>query len=73
MGDLESWLDKVYASGGDRDTLDNLYDEWALAYDQQIWASGNPYIVIQAGFVGRHVRDLMPGFSTQAAVPATWP
>ena len=57
MSDLESWLDKVYASGGDRDTLDDLYDEWALAYDQHIWASGNPYIVIQAGFVGRHVPD----------------
>ena len=55
--DLESWLERVYAAGGDRSTLDRLYDEWAMGYDQQIWASGNPYIAIATGLVGRHVSD----------------
>ena len=57
MEDLEVWLDRVYASGGDRKTLDRLYDQWANDYDQQIWASGNPYIAIAAGMVGRHVAN----------------
>ncbi len=57
MEDLETWLDRVYASGGDRQTLDRLYDEWANDYDQQIWASGNPYIAIAAGLTGRYVAD----------------
>lgn len=57
MEDLETWLDRVYASGGDRDTLDKLYDQWAKEYDQQLWASGNPYIAIETGMVGRHVSD----------------
>lgn len=26
-------------------------------YDQQPWASGNPYIAIATGLVGRHIRD----------------
>ena len=55
MEDLEVWLDRVYASGGDRETLDNLYDQWAKDYDQQIWASGNPYIAIQTGMMGKYV------------------
>ena len=57
MEQLEIWLDRVYASGGDRKTLDQLYDQWAADYDQQIWASGNPYIAVACGMVGRHVRD----------------
>ena len=55
--DLETWLERVYQSGGDHSRLQQLYDEWAKDYDQQLWASGNPYIAIAAGFVGRHVRD----------------
>ena len=31
---LEDWLDAVYETGGDRDKLDGLYDEWARSYDQ---------------------------------------
>jgi SAM-dependent methyltransferase len=58
MDDLETWLEKVYASGGGRETLEELYNEWAKDYDQQIWASGNPYIAIAAGMVGRHIPDL---------------
>jgi len=57
MEELETWLQRVYQAGGDRETLDALYDEWARDYDQQLWASGNPYIAIAAGFVGRHVAD----------------
>lgn len=57
MEDLETWLERVYQAGGDRQQLDALYDEWAEDYDRQIWASGNPYIAIAAGFVGRHVPD----------------
>ena len=57
MPDLETWLERVYAAGGDRATLDKLYDEWAQDYDQQLWASGNPYIAISAGMVGRHLQD----------------
>jgi len=58
MDDFETWLEKVYASGGQRETLDQLYNEWAKDYDQQIWASGNPYIAIATGMVGRHIPDL---------------
>jgi 2-polyprenyl-3-methyl-5-hydroxy-6-metoxy-1,4-benzoquinol methylase len=57
MEDLETWLSRVYKSGGERGTLDRLYDEWAGDYDQQIWASGNPYITIATGMMGRHVPD----------------
>ena len=57
MEDLETWLERVYDAGGDRDTLDRLYDEWAGNYDQQIWASGNPYIAIANGLVGRNLTD----------------
>jgi 2-polyprenyl-3-methyl-5-hydroxy-6-metoxy-1,4-benzoquinol methylase len=54
---LESWLDAVYETGGDRGKLDTLYDEWARNYDQDIWASGNPYIALMTGMVGRYVAD----------------
>ena len=57
MEDLETWLDRVYTAGGDHTTLDQLYDEWAQDYDQQIWASGNPYIAIATGLVGRNLND----------------
>ena len=57
MDELDTWLERVYAADGDRDTLDRLYDEWAEQYDGHIWASGNPYIAIAAGMVGRHVPD----------------
>ena len=57
MQDLDSWLERVYQADGARKTLDALYDEWASDYDQQLWASGNPYIAIATGLVGRHVRD----------------
>ena len=50
MDDLETWLDRVYAADGDHATLSRLYDEWAADYDRQLWASGNPYIAILAGF-----------------------
>lgn len=55
--ELEGWLDDVYQTGGDRNKLDTLYDDWARSYDQDIWASGNPYIALMAGMVGRYVPD----------------
>lgn len=57
MPELETWLERVYRAGGKRDRLDDLYDEWAQDYDQHIWASGNPYIAIATGLVGRHIPD----------------
>ena len=57
MDDLDTWLERVYAADGDADTLNRLYDEWARDYDQQLWASGNPYLAILAGFSGRHIAD----------------
>jgi SAM-dependent methyltransferase len=57
MDDLEVWLKRVYAAEGDPATLDALYDEWASDYDQQLCASGNPYLSIIAGFAGRHLTD----------------
>ena len=57
MGQLEQKLKDVYGAGGDRKTLDGLYDNWAKSYDADLWASGNPYIAILAGMVGRHVPD----------------
>ena len=57
LDELETWLERVYRADGERKTLDALYDEWAGDYDQQLWASGNPYIAIATGMVGRHVRD----------------
>ena len=58
MGQLEQKLKDVYSADGDRKTLDGLYDNWAGSYDADLWASGNPYIAILAGMVGRHVPDL---------------
>ena len=55
---LEGWLDAVYETDGDRGKLDGLYDEWALSYDQDLWASGNPYLALMMAMVGRHVPDL---------------
>jgi SAM-dependent methyltransferase len=57
MEDLETWLARVYAADGDHATLQALYDQWASDYDQQLWASGNPYIAIAAGFTGRLLQD----------------
>lgn len=57
MEDLETWLERVYQAGGDHRDLATLYDEWARDYDQQIWASGNPYIAVASGFAGRLIRD----------------
>lgn len=57
MEDLETWLERVYQADGEHEKLDALYSEWAADYDQQLWASGNPYIAIATGLVGRHVRD----------------
>lgn len=55
--DLEERLDAVYQTGGDREELDRIYDDWARDYDQALWASGNPYIALMAGMVGRYVPD----------------
>jgi len=57
MEDLETWLGRVYQADGDLEQLQTLYDEWARDYDQQLWASGNPYIAIATGLVGRHLQD----------------
>lgn len=57
MDQLETWLERVYDAGGDRATLDSLYNQWAKDYDQHLWSSGNPYIAIATGMTGRHVRD----------------
>ncbi len=54
---LEDLLDAVYQAGGEREKLDAVYDDWARTYDQDLWASGNPYIAIMAGLVGRYVPD----------------
>ena len=61
MEDLETWLERVYQADGDHATLETLYDQWARDYDQQIWASGNPYIAVAAGFAGR----LLPHFDAR--------
>ncbi len=57
MEDLETWLERVYQADGEHQKLGELYDEWAGDYDQQLWASGNPYIAIATGLIGRHVQD----------------
>lgn len=57
IANFETWLERVNAADGDHRTLEALYDEWAQDYDPQIWASGNPYIAIATGLVGRHVPD----------------
>ena len=55
--DLENKLDAVYQAGGDRERLDRLYDDWAQEYDQDLWASGNPYIALMAGLAGRYIAE----------------
>ena len=57
MEELEAWLERVYSAGGDRATLDKLYDEWAKDYDQHLWSSGNPYVAIALGMAGKYVQD----------------
>ena len=57
MEKLEGWLKRVYGAGGDRATLDRLYNEWANNYDRHLWSSGNPYIAISAGMAGKYIRD----------------
>lgn len=52
---LEDRLNAVYGTDGDRAKLDAVYDDWARDYDQNLWTSGNPYIAIMAGLVGRYV------------------
>jgi 2-polyprenyl-3-methyl-5-hydroxy-6-metoxy-1,4-benzoquinol methylase len=53
--EIDQWLHRVYEADGDREKLDNLYDDWATAYDKHIWSSGNPYIAVATGMTGRHV------------------
>ena len=55
--DLDDNLDAVYQSGGDREKLDQLYDEWARNYDREVWSSGDPYIALMAGMAGRYIPD----------------
>jgi predicted TPR repeat methyltransferase len=54
---LEERLKAAYGAAGDRRTLDRVYDDWAKDYDADLWASGNPYIAILSGIVGRQVED----------------
>ncbi len=54
---LEDRLDAAYQAGGDRNRLDRVYDDWARDYDQDLWASGNPYIALMAGLAGRYIAD----------------
>lgn len=56
-GSLENKLDAAYQAGGDRRRLDSLYDDWARDYDQDIWASGNPFLALMAGLAGRYITD----------------
>ena len=54
---LENRLDTIYKTNGDRESLDNAYDEWAQDYDQDIFSSGNPYITLITGLAGRYIPD----------------
>jgi len=54
---LEIRLDAAYQAGGDRQTLDRVYDDWARDYDRDIWASGNPFNALMAGLAGRYIAD----------------
>lgn len=58
MKKFEQRVSCVYAAGGDRDALNREYDDWAASYDADLLASGNPYLSMIAGMVGRHVADL---------------
>ena len=57
MENIEYWVDRVYAAGGDRQQLNRLYDAWAADYEQHKWATGNPVIAVSAGLIGRHLGD----------------
>ena len=54
---LEDRLDTVYKTKGDRTALDDAYDDWARDYDQDLCASGNPYITLIVGLAGRYISD----------------
>lgn len=53
--ELDSKLAAVFQADGDHQTLSRLYDQWARDFDRDIWSSGNPYIAVLAGYVGRHL------------------
>ena len=57
MNEVNQWVERVYAAGGDREKLNRLYDEWAADYDQHKWASGNPSVAIAVGMIARQVPD----------------
>ena len=57
MNDVDRWVERVYAAGGDREQLNRLYEEWAADYDQHKWASGNPSVAITVGVIARHLPD----------------
>jgi ubiquinone/menaquinone biosynthesis C-methylase UbiE len=54
---LENRLNTIYKTHGDREGLDNAYDEWARDYDQDICSSGNPRISLIAGLAARYIPD----------------
>ena len=41
----------------DQDRLNSIYDLWAQDYERDLWASGNPYVAMIAGFAVRHIPD----------------
>jgi len=55
--DLKTRLDAVYETHGDREKLDKAYGHWASDYDKDLWVSGNPYVALMLGLVGRYVPD----------------
>ena len=55
--EFEKRLKNVYGAGGDRQRLDEAYDNWATNYDADLWASGNPHPAIVNGMIGRYVAD----------------
>ena len=55
--DIDGRLEQVMHAGGDRAQLDSVYDEWARDYDQDVWASGNPYFATLAAMTARYVDD----------------
>jgi len=54
---LEDRLDEVYRAGGKRKDLDHAYDDWAESYDQDLWASGNPFLALIAALAARYIPD----------------
>lgn len=55
--EFETKLKHVYGAKGDRQQLDEAYDNWADSYDVDLWASGNPHPAIVNGMIARHVPD----------------